>query len=329
MWKRRSLVIVGGVLVSALFVFLALRGIDFTAVQHSFATAELLPWVPLALGFFLVGYFLRGVRCWLLVRRTNQISVVTATSVLLVGYGANNVFPARLGELVRSGMLAERANMPVAQALSVTFIERVLDGLSLLIILVAATTASAVPGWMEDVVHLAIALFGLASLAIAVAAIWPSGIISLTSRIGGMAGDKIRDRLVKLATNVTTAAACFRDPRQAVLLVVLSLVIWCFEAGLYVLFLPIFGIDLDVRAGVVTMCVTGFGLLLPSSPGFIGPFHYFASQTLMVYGVPQSTALAYATLVHLGFYVPLTVLGAAAMMWYGVRLGQATARAEV
>jgi hypothetical protein len=79
---------------------------------------------------------------------------------------------------------------------------------------------------------------------------------------------------------------------------------------------------------VITMCVTGFMLLLPSSPGFIGPFHYFASQALMIHGIPQATALAYATLVHLCFYIPITMWGACAMMWYGVELSATAARAQ-
>jgi hypothetical protein len=208
----------------------------------------------------------------------------------------------------------------VSQALGITFIERVLDGLSLLIILIVATAGSHIPSWMHDVVNLAIVVFGLAAIAIAVATIWPALVISVAGKLGGTISEGWQQRLVALATHVTHATAYLRDPRGAVLLIVFSIVIWCFEACLYVLFLPIFGIPLSIEAGVVTMCVTGFGLLLPSSPGFIGPFHYFASQTLMVYGVAQSPALAYATLTHLGFYVPLTLLGASAMLWYGVRL---------
>lgn len=328
MFRNRYLVIASGALVSALSIYLALHGIDLGAVGDAFAHAYVMPWVPLGLAFFLVGYLLRGVRCWFLVRQTNELSVVTATSVLLVGYGANNILPARLGEFVRAGMLAERTSMPVVQALGITFIERVLDGLSLLFILVIATTSSTVPSWIDDVVKLATVVFGLATVSIAIAAIWPASVITVAGRIGGLVSPAWRDRYVRLATNVNAAAACTRDPRKAVLLVAFSVLIWCFEAACYVLFLPIFGLPLSLEAGVVTMCVTGFGLLLPSSPGFIGPFHYFASQTLIAYGVTQSNALAYATSVHLGFYVPLTVLGAGAMVWYGVELSSTVALAR-
>ena len=320
--------IAGGAMVSALFVYLALQGIDLGNVFDAFTDAHVLPWVPLGLAFFLIGYLLRGVRCWLLVRQTNEISVVTATSAVLVGYGANNILPARLGELVRVGMLAERTGMPVVQALGITFVERVLDGLSMLFILVVATATVSVPSWIDDVVNLAIVLFGLATVLIAIAAFWPAFVVTVARRIGSLLGPSWCDRLERLATNVNNATRCMRDPRRAVLLLVFSVIIWCFEAAFYTLFLPVFGIPLSLQAGLVTMCVTGFGLLLPSSPGFIGAFHYFASQTLMVYGTAEPTALAYATFVHLGFYVPLTLLGASAMVWYGVELSSTVALAS-
>ncbi len=328
MSKRRLFVVVGGLVVSALFVYLALRGIDFAAVENAFKTADLLPWVPLGIAIYLAAHFARGMRCKLLVRNHAHMSVVAATNVVVVGYAANNVLPARLGELVRAGMLAERAKMPVAQSLGITFVERVLDGLVLLLMLVIATFTGDVPPWMEEIVIVAAGVFGAATAVMIVGALWPRVIISLASRVGGMLGAHWRERFVKLATNVTNAGAALRDPKQALQLVLYSCVIWCLEAALYVLILAVFGIPLNVQYGVITMCVTGFTLLLPSSPGFIGPFHYFASQALMIHGIAQGIALAYATLVHLCFYIPTTVWGACAMMWYGVELSATAARAQ-
>ncbi len=328
MFGRRSVVFAGGAAISGLFVYLALRGIDMHELKAAFADAELMPWLPLALALFSLGYLLRGVRCRLLVRRSADISFATATNVVVIGYAANNVLPARLGELVRAGMLAERANVPVSQSLGVTFIERVLDGLALLFLLVAGTLTLDVPGWMDELVVVAGAVFGIATVVMFLGALRPSFVISVAGRIGGLLGTKWRQRLSKLATNVTNAGACLRDPKDAVVLFGYSLAIWCFESSIYVFLLPVFGIPLSFQTGLITMCVTGFGLLLPSSPGFIGPFHYFASQTLMIFGVSHSTALAYASLVHLSFFVPLTVAGGCVMVWYGVALGSTAARAR-
>lgn len=326
--KNRWTVICVGLGASAVFVYLAMRGLDLGAVKRAFSDAQLLPWLPIGIGSYLISHVVRGVRCKLLVRRHARLGLVTATNIVVVGYGANNVLPARLGEFVRAGMLAERAKMPLAQSLGVTFIERVLDGLAMLLFLVIASLTVDVAGWMRELVYVALAVFGLASIVMFVGALWPTLIIGLTSKVTRPLGPTWQTRFAKLATHVTDAGACLRDPIDALLLVGLSLVVWAFEAGIYVAILPIFGIPMTVQYAVITMCVTGFGLLLPSSPGAIGPYHYFASQAMMVHGIAAPTALAYATLVHLSWFIPITIWGAVVMLWYGVELSAVTKLAD-
>ncbi len=328
MRTRRITMIAVGLGASAVFIWLAMRGLDLSAVKRAFAEAELVPWLPLGIGLYFASHLVRGVRCKLLVKKHATLGLATATNVVVVAYGANNVLPARLGEFVRAGMLAERANMPLSQSLGVTFIERVLDGLTMLLLLVIATFTADVAHWMRELVYVALAVFGMATIVMVVGAIWPQRIIRLAVWASRPLGVNWQARFEVLATNVTNAGACLRDPKDALLLVVYSVVVWCLEAGLYVAVLPIFGIPMTVQFAVITMCVTGFGLLLPSSPGAIGPYHYFASQAMMVHGVAAPTALAYATLVHLSWYIPITIWGAIVMLWYGVKLSSASELAE-
>lgn len=328
MGKHRYSVIAVGLAASAVFVYLAVRHLDLAALERAWERAELLPWLPLGVGSYVLGHVVRGVRCRLLVRREATLDLVTASNIVVVGYASNNVFPARLGELVRAGMLAERTGMPVVQSLAVTFIERVLDGLAILLLLVIGTAGADTPGWIAELVRVALLVFGVATLVIFTGAHSPSFILAVASRLGNKLGPKWHDRLVSLATSVTNAGACLRDPKDAFLLVFYSMVVWTLEAGLFVAVLPIFGLSHSLRDGVVAMSVTNLGLLVPSSPGFIGPFHYFCSRALIAHGVDETVALAYATLVHLAFYIPVTLWGAAAMLWYGVEVGSTAAIAR-
>jgi len=320
MRRRRLLAVLLGLAVSAVFVYLAVRGLDLSAIEAAFARAELFPWLPLGVASYLCSHVVRGLRLRVLVRRHADLRPVAATQIVVIGCAANNVLPARLGELVRSGMLTERAAMPLAQSITVTFIERVLDGIILLFLLVLATATVEVSGWMQDLVYVALAVFGMATVAMVGAAQAPRLLVEIASRVTRPLGARWQARFVNLATSVANAGACLRHPGDAALLLALSLVAWCLEAGMYLALLPIFGLSIEWQVGVATMCVTSFGILLPSSPGAIGPYHYFASQSLIVFGVAAPTALAYATLVHLAFYLPVTIWGAAAMLWYGVQL---------
>ncbi len=328
MARHRRIVIAAGLLGSAVFIMLAVRHLDISAVKRAWADAHVWPWLPIGIGSYLLGHVVRGLRCRLLVRREAAIPLITASNIVVVGYASNNVLPARLGELVRAGMLAERTGMPVTQSLAVTVMERVLDGLAILCLLVLGTLGGNTPGWVHRVVQVALGVFGVATLGVISAAYSSSTVLAIASRLGSKLGPRVHDRLVSLASNVVNAAACLRAPRDAAMLVFYSLLVWSLEAGLFAALLPIFGLGLNVVTAVVAMSLTNLGLLVPSSPGFIGPFHYFCSRALMARGVDESTAVAYATLVHLAFYVPVTIWGAAAMLWYGVEVGSTAAIAR-
>lgn len=136
-WSKSPRVAVAmvGLAASAALVTLALRHLDFASVRDSLRNAKLLPWVLLAAAAYLAGQLVRGQRLRVLVRRESKLSLATATNIVVIGYASNNVFPARLGELVRVGVLAERTGVPLAQSLAITFIERILDGLAILVLL--------------------------------------------------------------------------------------------------------------------------------------------------------------------------------------------------
>jgi hypothetical protein len=97
---------------------------------------------------------------------------------------------------------------------------------------------------------------------------------------------------------------------------------------MFVCVLPALGLPPRVDWALGAMSVTNLGILVPSTPGFIGPFHFFCAQTIAAQGVSPPVALAYAVLVHLAFYVPATLWGALAMLWYGVQVGETAALAR-
>jgi len=51
------------------------------------------------------------------------------------------------------------------------------------------------------------------------------------------------------------------------------------------------------------------GVLIPSSPGYIGTFHFFAMSALAVFGAARETALSYALVSHAMQYLLVTGLG--------------------
>lgn len=290
-------------------------------MQQAFAAARWWPFVPLAVLCYVAGHVLRGVRCRALVREEASLSTLTASNIVVVGYAVNNLLPARLGELARAGMLAERTGMPFARALTITFLERVLDGIVMVGLLVAAPLIVPVHGWVLQSAKLAAPIFGAAVLVIALCALAPYLVISATSRLASPLPTSAHDRIVGLVSQVTQGLAPLRDGRRLATVMGLSLLVWLTEAGMFLFVMPCFHLPASYGQAVVVMSATNLGILVPSSPGFIGPFHWFCMRTIGSFGVPEATAFSYAVLVHLTFYAPVTLWGVVAMGWYGIELG--------
>jgi hypothetical protein len=141
-------------------------------------------------------------------------------------------------------------------------------------------------------------------------------------------GPRARDRILGLTTSVINGGACLRRPRALLAIATYSIVVWLLESGMFAFILPVFSLDASMVRAIVAMSVTNLGVLVPSTPGFVGPFHYFCSQAMMAQGVPQATALSYAVMVHLAFFAPVTLWGVGVMLWYGVQVGVTAAMAR-
>ncbi len=310
-----------GLAFSGVFLYLAARHLDIRTLRETWAAARPLPWVLIGVACYVAGHFVRGRRLRTLVRREATLPWLTATNIVVVGYASNNVFPARLGELVRAGVLVERTGMPFAEALAITFIERLMDGIAILLLLLLATPFVTPAAWLGRLTQVGVIVFASALAVVLVAVFSPNVLLGTASKLAAPLGGKWRDRALRLTTHVINAGACLRDARTAFSVASLSLLVWILEAGLFVSLLPAFSIAMRPASGVLAMSVTNLGILVPSTPGYVGPFHFFCAQALSSQGVDAGTALGYAFLVHIAFYVPITIWGAAVMFRYGIEVG--------
>jgi len=327
--RRRTVVLVAGLAAGVVFVILAVREVAWSDLGHAMRSARLFPWIPAGVASYLVGVTLRGWRLRLLVSQETRLPIVTASNVVAIGYALNNVLPGRVGELGRAHALTRQTSMSFAQALTVTALERVLDGLVMLF-LFALTVAFGTTRFFDSdlasllVNGLAIALFcGFAGL-VAVATLFPYGFTRALSGAAGRVRPSWHDAVYAFCLHVTGGVAYLRRPAGAMQVVALSIGIWLIESFMFVAAFGAFALPLNGSLALLTMSVTNLGIAVPSTPGYIGTWHLFCSETLRLAGIDPSIALSYAIITHLCFFVPITVWGGAVLGLSG--LGWSVAR---
>jgi uncharacterized protein (TIRG00374 family) len=304
-----SAAIVLGIGLSALFVGLAVRRLDWNGLFAAVAHSDLHPWLYLSVLSYIMGHFARGVRTRLLVSRDATLSSYRATSVVVVGYTVNNMLPARLGELARCGMLSELTGISFQQSAAVVISERLLDGLGILVLLGLAIPLTGSSLWPQQWLFMPIIFFGIASAVMLLVVISPNYAIKLTTRVVRFVNPAWQDAALRLMISVINGVSYLRAPSHALAIFLITVLIWLLEAGLYLFLMPAFGVGVHFRSAISVMALTNLGLIIPSSPGFVGSFHFFCMKALTMLEVPRVTALGYATVVHLAFFIPVTLWG--------------------
>ena len=115
-----------GILLAALFLFLAFRGTDFDQLWLSLQNVHY-EWVLLLIPIGLFSHFLRAVRWKFLLEPVKKgTSVHVLFSAVMIGYMVNNILP-RVGELVRAYVAGRLEGMPKSSTLGTVVIERIID----------------------------------------------------------------------------------------------------------------------------------------------------------------------------------------------------------
>ena len=303
-----------GAAISIVALWLVLRGVDLARTGEVLARADL-RWVGLAAAFLATDLVLRALRWQRLLRPIATVRYTSMLGYLLVGYLANNILPARLGELVRSHYLGDREGISRASALGTVVVERVVDFVVVVAIAAAAILVLSVRGIVANAVLVGVAVAALlaAATAIGVAAHRLPG----AERIAAIASrwPKLTDLAGKLHGGLAVAGR----PRTLAEALGLSLVAW----GATVLAFAAAGqaVGVELTIGQASLLAAGVALVtaIPAGPANLGTFELAAVEIAKAVGVPQHEAFAIALLVHAAILALTSAGGLVALARLGWR----------
>ena len=289
--------VIAGLALSALLVWLSIRGIEFRGVIDGFRTIRCWYLFPAVAAMFLM-QLLRSIRWGVILRPIEKVDQLSLFSVTSVGFLAIIAIPARMGELARPYLITKKSRIPMSSALGTIFVERVLDSLTVLIIAVVALFFTALPPWLvrSSVLFLLVTL-GLFAVMVRMMVRREATLRILAPLIGRLPV-RHAGTVNRLIDHFIEGFRIVVDPALLLLVSLLSIVIWFVDVlAIYLLFLA-FGLHLPVAAAFVLMIILIIGIAIPTAPGFIGNWHYFCILGLGLFGIPKTDALTFAIIYH-------------------------------
>ncbi len=313
-----------GIAISVVFLYLALRGQDFSALWKAMREASYAWLIPAILCYF-VGVVIRTYRWHILLRSTRDIPMRRLWPVIVIGYMANNILPLRAGELVRTYVLSEREKVSRSATLATIVVERVFDGLTMLAFIVFAALFIDINARVRQLVIVAALLF-LGGLAVffflAFSGAWR---VRLLRPIFARLPQAITLRIEALIIEFVAGLGSLRRAGDSGLVALSSVAAWAAEATMYALVAHGFGLTLNPAGAMLTTGVANLFTLVPSSPGYIGPFE--AGTLLVIQQIlrlPIETTGAFALVLHAALYFPITIWGM--YYWFSQHLSLRTVK---
>jgi glycosyltransferase 2 family protein len=328
---RRWLVLIAGFAISAIFVVFALKGLNLTEVWKDLQKANYW-WLIPGVGVYFIAVWARTWRWHYLLRPIQRVSLRELFPIVVIGYMGNNVYPFRAGEVIRAWVLKRHSGVSISASLATIIVERIFDGLVMLIFVFAALPFAPIPSPFDQIViWMTVVFFGALAVFFALA-LRPE----LTRRLYHWVFERLvpveglRNNLIQLADRFMEGLASLRSPRDLAMTMVTSVVIWLTETTKYWFVMHAFNFQVSFFVLMLMTAVVNLATTLPSSPGYVGTFDEPGIEVLKAFGVEQNIAAAYTLVLHAALWLPITLLGVYYMLRMGVKWGDfSRATAEV
>jgi uncharacterized protein (TIRG00374 family) len=299
-----------GTAATAAFLWLFLREVDLGSAWAEIAVLPL--WaVAGSLALVLTNVAVMALRWrYLLEGAGYRVPLRSLFSTISVGRGANNVLPARGGDLIRIESMREVASVPAFVSAGTLFGERVLDGAVFSIFILAGALLIGQGGAMllAGVALAAGTALGISLLVLA--ARHSEAAERLAARATRRLPARWDERIARAAGHFTDGLGAFADTRRLGLCFVTSAAMWLADVAMFALVGRAFGLGLDAGAYFLLEGIGNLALAVPATAAGLGSFDYLTLVAARGVEVPGDAATAYVLTMHALVVLPVTVLGA-------------------
>lgn len=315
--KGRTWQLVLGLALGAGLLLFALRGVDFPSLKDALAHANYWLLAPI-IGLTLLAFYVRAVR-WGVLLRTVKSAIPPGNlfSATMIGFAANNLLPARLGEFIRAWAIGRTERISRSAAFATVVVERIVDVFALLFFFCLAlllhpfTESVRRAGWM---------LLGVNFLLLVVLVLaerHPERVSAFSRWAGSHLPGRIGVRVHTLLDNFVVGLGVLRHGPAIGWVIVYSLLMYVLTLVSIQMALAAFSFHVPWYASIVLLVSTSLGIIVAPTPGYVGAMQVACVWGLSLFGVDKSRAFSFSLYYHVSQFLPITLLG----LWYLARQG--------
>jgi uncharacterized protein (TIRG00374 family) len=323
--NKQKISVIVGLVISAVFLWLAFRNLDPLTVLQAMTNANLF-WIAVSVLIFLASVYVIAWRWQFLINPIKRVPFNALNELVWIGYMGNNVYPFRAGEALRAYLLQSNHAIPFIKGVTTILVERIFDGLVLvLFVLVALIQTDIVNPDLRRLVDVALPLFIVTTVIFLALAMMPDVLRRLIGSVAGFLPAKIGGIIQTIGEDFISGLSGLRSPVQLLGMSFASVLTWALQGFCYWAVAKAFGVETTYFVMLLAVGAANLAGLIPASPGQIGVFEFFASSVLIASGVAdESLALTIALTTHIVVWLPMTLAGFVLLARRGLGWGDLT-----
>jgi glycosyltransferase 2 family protein len=307
--KRTGQLLIGA-LISAVFIYLALPGLHLAEVWAALEGAVYW-WIVPGVAVYFAGLWARTWRWHYMLSHIKPVPLSRLFPVVCIGYFGNNIYPFRAGEVMRAYVLRRKEGVAIASSLATVIIERVFDGVVMLLFVFLALPFAPMPDFYRNLVAVLTVLLVMATGAFIWMAVQPERVARFYRWVAvRLLPERMRQHTDPVYARFMEGLQSLSSGYEVVMIFATSLVVWLIETIKYWFVMHAFPFDVSFLVLMLMNGLVNLATTLPSAPGYVGTFDTPGIETLAAFGVERNLAAGYTFTLHAALWLPVTLVGA-------------------
>ena len=342
--NKKLIVLVTSIVISVICTWLFARHIEWGLLADALKDANYVYMIP-TLFLVMSGYALRAVRWQSLMQPIKKVSFINMFSAISIGFMANHILPARLGEIIRPAFIGKKENIKITSSLATVLLERIFDLFGLLVFTVVilmfipspksekipnvnhtdtiqeaeltegspdSDTEQSSVSFLESLkkwigVFAGLAISAIIFLVLLVA--YPHKTKSIFHKILSIFPDKFTLKFIEFLDSFIFGLQILGNIRHVAWVFFLTIVIWVQVAAVIYTLAFSFNLALPFNGACLVAICLAFAVALPQAPGYIGVFHLATQKSLTIFNIEMVSAQSYALSLWAVSIIPITIVG--------------------
>ncbi|MFH1860273.1 MAG: lysylphosphatidylglycerol synthase transmembrane domain-containing protein [bacterium] len=288
-----------GIGISVIFLYFALKSIEIEKVLKAFEDINYIYIFPVIF-FTLLTYVIRAWRWRYFFRHVKPIPFSSLFSAVMIGFMANAILPARIGELVRAYCIGKKENISKSMSFATIVLERIFDGFSLLFLFVITLILYPFPEEIRRIGYIVAAIYLVAAGILISIKVWSQQTIKIIKFLCSYLPKRMGTAITGYAHSFISGLDVLENGWDVFFILLYSIILWTISAVSFYFMFPACHLNqLPFLAALFLLIVVAIGIAIPAAPGAIGTFQYFTMLGLAVFGIDKNIGLTFSIVLHI------------------------------